>query len=53
MLDTFNLIFASPPYALANIDDLPNIIEKKLLKPGAWFILEHTPRNDYKSFPDM
>jgi len=49
--DNFDLIFAGPPYALTNIDDLPKlIIEKKLLKPGAWFILEHTPRNDYKSF---
>ena len=26
------------------------IFEKKLLKPEGWFILEHTPRNDYKSF---
>src|SRR6478735_5007320 len=50
--DTFDLIFAGPPYALTNIDDLPKlIIEKKLLNPVAWFILEHTPRNDYKSFP--
>ena len=50
--EQFDLIFAGPPYALTNIDDLPRlIIEKKLLKPGAWFILEHTPRNDYKSFP--
>src|SRR6187399_3387371 len=50
--DKFDLIFAGPPYALTNIDDLPKlIIDRKLLKPGAWFILEHTPRNDYKSFP--
>ncbi|MBL7721979.1 MAG: hypothetical protein JNK98_08300, partial [Chitinophagaceae bacterium] len=27
------------------------IFEKHLLKPGGWFVLEHTPRNDYKSFP--
>lgn len=48
----YDLIFAGPPYALANIDDLPReVFEKKLLKPGGWFILEHTPRNDYKKFP--
>jgi 16S rRNA (guanine966-N2)-methyltransferase len=36
---------------LATIDQLPiKIIEKKLLKPGGWFVLEHTPRNDYKKF---
>lgn len=49
--DQYDFIFAGPPYALANIDDLPlKIFEKKLLKPRGWFILEHTPRNDYKKF---
>ena len=49
--DKFDFIFAGPPYALKNIDDLPRLIfEKHLLKPGGWFVLEHTPRNDYKSF---
>jgi 16S rRNA (guanine(966)-N(2))-methyltransferase RsmD len=47
----YDFIFAGPPYALANIDDLPlRIFEKQLLKPGGWFVLEHTPRNDYKKF---
>lgn len=47
----YDFIFAGPPYALATIDDLPKkIFEKKLLKPGGWFVLEHTPRNDYKKF---
>lgn len=50
--DSFDLVFAGPPYALANIDDLPKLVfEKKLLNPGGWFILEHTPRNDYKKTP--
>ena len=45
----FDFIFAGPPYALTNIDDLPlRIFEKQLLRPGGWFVLEHTPRNDYK-----
>jgi 16S rRNA (guanine966-N2)-methyltransferase len=49
--DQYNFIFAGPPYALGNIDDLPlNITHKKLLLPGGWFVLEHTPRNDYKKF---
>ncbi len=50
--DTFDLIFAGPPYALTTIDDLPKIIfEKKLLNQNGWFILEHTPANNYKAFP--
>lgn len=50
--DKFDFIFAGPPYALTNIDDLPKqVFEKRLLNQGGWFVLEHTPRNDYKSFP--
>jgi 16S rRNA (guanine966-N2)-methyltransferase len=50
--DKFDFIFAGPPYALATIDELPKLIfEKQLLNDKGWFVLEHTPRNDYKSFP--
>ncbi|MET0464959.1 MAG: RsmD family RNA methyltransferase [Chitinophagaceae bacterium] len=50
--EKFDFIFAGPPYALTTIDELPKqIAEKQLLKPGGWFVLEHTPRNDYKTFP--
>lgn len=49
--EKFDFIFAGPPYALGNIDDLPKkIFEKGLLNPKGWFVLEHTPRNDYKKF---
>ncbi|MEP6746235.1 MAG: RsmD family RNA methyltransferase [Bacteroidota bacterium] len=48
----FDFIFAGPPYALVTIDKLPELVaEKKLLKPGGWFVLEHTPRNNYEKFP--
>ena len=48
----FDFIFAGPPYALGTIDELPRkIVEKQLLKPGGWFVLEHTPRNTYQSYP--
>ena len=47
--EKYDLIFAGPPYALTSIDDLPKLVfEKKLLNPKGWFVLEHTPRNDYK-----
>ncbi|CAN5775679.1 16S rRNA (guanine(966)-N(2))-methyltransferase RsmD [soil metagenome] len=50
--EKYDFIFAGPPYALTSIDDLPRLVfEKKLLNPGGWFILEHTPRNDYKKTP--
>lgn len=50
--ERFDFIFAGPPYALTNIDDLPKLIfEKQLLKKDGRFVLEHTPRNDYKGFP--
>lgn len=47
--DKYDFIFAGPPYALTNIDDLPVLIrQKKLLNPGGWFVLEHTPANNYE-----
>jgi 16S rRNA (guanine(966)-N(2))-methyltransferase RsmD len=50
--DTFDFIFAGPPYALTTIDELPvKIFEHGLLQLGGTFVLEHTPRNAYESFP--
>ena len=47
----FHFIFAGPPYALTTIDEIPKlIIAKKLLLPDGFFVLEHTPRNNYESF---
>ena len=51
--EKFDFIFAGPPYALATIDNLPSIVfDKQLLKPGGWFVLEHTPRNEYEKSPN-
>jgi 16S rRNA (guanine(966)-N(2))-methyltransferase RsmD len=50
--ETFDFIFAGPPYALINIDDLPKlVVSKKLLNEKGWFVLEHTPRNNYEGYP--
>ncbi len=47
----YDFIFAGPPYALTTIDEIPKIIvKKKLLSGNGIFVLEHTPRNDYKNF---
>jgi 16S rRNA (guanine966-N2)-methyltransferase len=49
--EQFDFIFAGPPYALQNIDDLPMlIVAKQLLSRGGWFVLEHTPRNRYEGY---
>lgn len=49
--DSFDFIFAGPPYALGPIDELPKIIvQKKLIHTDGYFVLEHTPRNKYESF---
>jgi 16S rRNA (guanine966-N2)-methyltransferase len=48
----YDFIFAGPPYAMANIDDLAKIVhEKKMLTTGGLFVMEHTPRNAYDTFP--
>lgn len=50
--ESFDFIFAGPPYALGTIDDIPQIIvQRRLIAPGGFFVLEHTPRNDYEGFP--
>lgn len=50
--DSYHFIFAGPPYALENIDDLPLLVfEKNMLLPEGIFVLEHTPRNDYQHHP--
>jgi len=50
--EQYDFIFAGPPYALQNIDDLPLLVfERNMLLPGGIFVLEHTPRNDYQKHP--
>lgn len=52
--DQYHFIFADPPYALANMDDLPMLIfDRQLLLPGGIFIMEHAPRNDYQRHPNF
>ena len=50
----YGFIFAGPPYALENIDEIPILVfQKNMLLPGGIFILEHTPRNDYQNHPNF
>jgi len=48
----YDFIFAGPPYALQNIDDLPLLVfDRNMLATNGIFVLEHTPRNDYQQHP--
>jgi 16S rRNA (guanine(966)-N(2))-methyltransferase RsmD len=50
--EQYDFIFAGPPYALENIDDIPMLVFKKnMLTPEGIFVIEHTPRNDYQNYP--
>jgi len=50
--EQYDFIFAGPPYALSEIDTLPvKVFERQLLTSGGIFILEHTPRNNYRDYP--
>ena len=51
---TFDLIFADPPYDLPTIDLLPTLIfEHNLLNPNGIFVLEHSEKHDYSAFPNF
>lgn len=52
--DKYDLIFADPPYALANIDEIPQLVfDRQLLQPGGLFIMEHAARNNYERHPNF
>ncbi len=49
--EQYDFIFAGPPYALNTIDELPKIIvSKQLIAAEGFFVLEHTPRNNYEKY---
>jgi len=46
--DSFDFIFADPPYALKELGDIPDLIFKKnLLKDNGLFVLEHGKEYDF------
>lgn len=52
--ETFDLIFADPPYdhpQFAEVADL--IFKNNLLKPGGIFIMEHSSKFDYAKHPNF
>jgi 16S rRNA (guanine966-N2)-methyltransferase len=46
--ESFDLIFADPPYDLENIEKIPDLVfEKNLLSNEGWLIVEHGSRTDF------
>ena len=45
----FDFIFADPPYALPEMELIPDLIfDNNLLRRDGLFVLEHTPRNEFE-----
>lgn len=52
--NSFDFIFADPPYELPGLETLPDLIfENKLLKEGGLFVLEHGKKNQFESHPNF
>lgn len=50
--ETFDFIFADPPYALPELEQLPTLVlEGHLLKEGGLFVLEHGKTNEFSTHP--
>lgn len=51
-VQSFDYIFAGPPYALPQIDTLPDrIFARSLLKAEGLFVIEHNPHVDFQRHP--
>lgn len=50
--ESFDFIFADPPYDLRELPDVPRLVlESKLLRPGGIFVMEHGKTNDFSDHP--
>lgn len=50
--EKFDIIFADPPYAIEGLESVPDkVLEKDILHPDCYFILEHGPGHDFSSHP--
>lgn len=50
--DSFDIIFADPPYELEGIETIPDLVfEGNLLKAEGWLIVEHSDQTDFSEHP--
>jgi len=48
----YDIIFADPPYEMAGIETIPELIyEKDIVKPDGWLILEHSGNFKFETHP--
>ncbi len=48
----YDFIYADPPYDLELLPSLPDLVfEQELLKPDAYFVLEHSKANNFEQHP--
>ncbi|HCC52339.1 MAG TPA: 16S rRNA (guanine(966)-N(2))-methyltransferase RsmD [Porphyromonadaceae bacterium] len=48
----FDFIFADPPYSLHTLSDVPRIVlEKKIVREGGIFVMEHSGEYDFSALP--
>ena len=51
---SYDYIFAGPPYGMPRLDDLPDLIFKhELLNKEGWFVLEHNPNHNFENHPNF
>lgn len=50
--ESFDFIFADPPYALKELPEIPGLVlERDLLRPGGIFVMEHPATCDFSNLP--
>ncbi len=52
--ETYDFIFADPPYDLEEAKTIPDLIfEKKIVNPNGWFVLEHSSDIHFAEHPNL
>ena len=52
--EKFDIVFADPPYALDNLQSLPDkVLQADILHPECYFILEHGSEHSFKEHPNF
>lgn len=50
--EKFDLVFADPPYALDDLQDIPDkVFAQDIIHPGGYFILEHGDEHSFTDHP--